>query len=122
MRRAPAVSNSSIYGPNAWLIDEQFQQYSKDPNSADKEWREICEKNGGLKKQAEAAQHAASARDTNVSGPQSKAQGTEGKPTEAKLAARKIVVESGVEAAKGLQEAPSPAGQPARKAPASRPD
>ena len=40
MRRASAVSNSSIFGPNAWLIDEQFQQYSKDPNSVDKEWRE----------------------------------------------------------------------------------
>ncbi|HAT1214501.1 TPA: multifunctional oxoglutarate decarboxylase/oxoglutarate dehydrogenase thiamine pyrophosphate-binding subunit/dihydrolipoyllysine-residue succinyltransferase subunit, partial [Corynebacterium striatum] len=46
MRRIPAVSNSSIFGPNAWLIDEQFQQYSKDPNSVDKEWRDYFEANG----------------------------------------------------------------------------
>lgn len=45
MRRASAVSNSSIFGPNAWLIDEQFQQYSKDPNSVDKEWREYFKAN-----------------------------------------------------------------------------
>ncbi|QCB28191.1 multifunctional oxoglutarate decarboxylase/oxoglutarate dehydrogenase thiamine pyrophosphate-binding subunit/dihydrolipoyllysine-residue succinyltransferase subunit [Corynebacterium endometrii] len=40
------MSKSSIFGPNAWLIDEQFQQYSKDPNSVDPEWREYFEKNG----------------------------------------------------------------------------
>ena len=119
MRRAPAVSNSSIYGPNAWLIDEQFQQYSKDPNSVDKEWREFFEKNGAPKKQAEAAQSASSASVKKDSAPQSKAKATEGKPTEAKQAARKTVVESGAEAAKGVQKAPSPAGPPAKKAPAS---
>src|SRR5699024_752073 len=84
MRREPAVSNSSIYGPNAWLIDEQFQQYSKDPNSVDKEWREFFEKNGAPKKQAEAAQSASSASVKKDSAPQSKAKATEGKPTEAK--------------------------------------
>ncbi|WP_301206083.1 multifunctional oxoglutarate decarboxylase/oxoglutarate dehydrogenase thiamine pyrophosphate-binding subunit/dihydrolipoyllysine-residue succinyltransferase subunit, partial [Corynebacterium stationis] len=113
------MSNSSIYGPNAWLIDEQFQQYSKDPNSVDKEWREFFEKNGAPKKQAEAAQSASSASVKKDSAPQSKAKATEGKPTEAKQAARKTVVESGAEAAKGVQKAPSPAGPPAKKAPAS---
>ena len=48
------MSNSSIYGPNAWLIDEQFQQYSKDPNSVDKEWREYFEANGAPKSDAPA--------------------------------------------------------------------
>lgn len=47
------MSNSSIYGPNAWLIDEQFQQYSKDPNSVDKEWREYFEANGAPKSAAQ---------------------------------------------------------------------
>ena len=46
MRRIPAVSTSNIFGPNAWLIDEQFQQYSKDPSSVDKEWRDYFEANG----------------------------------------------------------------------------
>lgn len=102
------MSNSSIYGPNAWLIDEQFQQYSKDPNSVDKEWREFFEKNGAPKKQAKAAQSASSASVKKDSAPQSKAKATEGKPTEAKQAARKTVVESGAEAAKGVQKAPEP--------------
>ncbi|WP_425429759.1 multifunctional oxoglutarate decarboxylase/oxoglutarate dehydrogenase thiamine pyrophosphate-binding subunit/dihydrolipoyllysine-residue succinyltransferase subunit [Corynebacterium phocae] len=43
------MSNSNIFGPNAWLIDEQFQQYSEDPNSVDKEWREYFEANGAPK-------------------------------------------------------------------------
>ena len=54
MRRKPAVSTSSIFGPNAWLIDEQFQQYSKDPSSVDKEWRDYFEANGAPKAQPEA--------------------------------------------------------------------
>ncbi|QRP99096.1 multifunctional oxoglutarate decarboxylase/oxoglutarate dehydrogenase thiamine pyrophosphate-binding subunit/dihydrolipoyllysine-residue succinyltransferase subunit [Corynebacterium sp. FDAARGOS 1242] len=53
------MSKSSIYGPNAWLIDEQFQQYSKDPNSVDKEWRDYFEANGAPK---QAAQPKASAK------------------------------------------------------------
>ena len=59
MRRIPAVSNSSIFGPNAWLIDEQFQQYSKDPNSVDKEWRDYFEANGAPKNAASAPAAAA---------------------------------------------------------------
>ena len=71
------MSNSSIYGPNAWLIDEQFQQYSKDPNSVDQEWREYFEANGAPKPAAQpkasstqsapsakAAQPAKSAKDS----------------------------------------------------------
>ncbi|MDK8523767.1 multifunctional oxoglutarate decarboxylase/oxoglutarate dehydrogenase thiamine pyrophosphate-binding subunit/dihydrolipoyllysine-residue succinyltransferase subunit [Corynebacterium sp. MSK150] len=54
MRRIPAVSTSNIFGPNAWLIDEQFQQYSKDPNSVDKEWRDYFEANGAPKSEAPA--------------------------------------------------------------------
>src|SRR5699024_10513306 len=119
MRRAPAVSNSSIYGPNAWLIDEQFQQYSKDPNSVDKEWREVFEKNGAPKKQAEAAQSASSASVKKDSAPQSKAKATEGQPTEEKQAARKTVVEAAAGAAEGLPTDPGPAGLPAKRAPAA---
>ena len=54
MRRIPAVSTSNIFGPNAWLIDEQFQQYSKDPSSVDKEWRDYFEANGAPKSEAPA--------------------------------------------------------------------
>src|SRR5699024_9661341 len=119
MRRAPAVSNSSIYGPNAWLIDEQFQQYSKDPNSVDKEWREFFEKNGAPKKQAEAAQSAPKASAKKDSTQQSKAKATEGEPTATKQAARKTVVESSAEESKTIQKAPSPVGPAPKKSPAS---
>ncbi|MDO5032011.1 multifunctional oxoglutarate decarboxylase/oxoglutarate dehydrogenase thiamine pyrophosphate-binding subunit/dihydrolipoyllysine-residue succinyltransferase subunit [Corynebacterium sp.] len=57
------MSNSTIFGPNAWLIDEQFQQYSKDPNSVDKEWREYFEANGAPKTTAStSAQKAPAAK------------------------------------------------------------
>ncbi|MER0007712.1 multifunctional oxoglutarate decarboxylase/oxoglutarate dehydrogenase thiamine pyrophosphate-binding subunit/dihydrolipoyllysine-residue succinyltransferase subunit [Corynebacterium sp. KPL4064] len=58
MRRIPAVSTSNIFGPNAWLIDEQFQQYSKDPSSVDKEWRDYFEANGAPKSKAPAKEAA----------------------------------------------------------------
>ena len=52
------MSTSNIFGPNAWLIDEQFQQYSKDPSSVDKEWREYFEANGAPKSKAPAKEAA----------------------------------------------------------------
>ncbi|GJN42794.1 2-oxoglutarate dehydrogenase E1/E2 component [Corynebacterium ammoniagenes] len=113
------MSNSSIYGPNAWLIDEQFQQYSKDPNSVDKEWREFFEKNGAPKKQAEAAQSAPKASAKKDAPQQSKAKATEGEPTATKQAARKTVVDASAEEAKTIQKAPSPVGPAPKKSPES---
>ena len=52
------MSTSNIFGPNAWLIDEQFQQYSKDPSSVDKEWRDYFEANGAPKSKAPAKEAA----------------------------------------------------------------
>ena len=86
---------------------------------SDKEWREFFEKNGAPKKQAEAAQSASSASVKKDSAPQSKAKATEGKPTATKQAARKTVVESGADAAKGVQKAPSPVGPTGKKTPQS---
>ena len=63
------MSNSSIYGPNAWLIDEQFQQYSKDPNSVDKEWREYFEANGAPKQAAQPKASSAKASSSKASAP-----------------------------------------------------
>ena len=40
------MSSASTFGPNEWLVDEMFQQFQKDPQSVDKEWRELFEKNG----------------------------------------------------------------------------
>ncbi|NII87641.1 2-oxoglutarate dehydrogenase E1 component/2-oxoglutarate decarboxylase [Corynebacterium glutamicum] len=43
------MSSASTFGQNAWLVDEMFQQFQKDPKSVDKEWRELFEAQGGTK-------------------------------------------------------------------------
>ena len=40
------MSSESTFGQNDWLVDEMFQQYKKDPNSVDAEWRDLFEKKG----------------------------------------------------------------------------
>lgn len=89
MRRIPAVSTSNIFGPNAWLIDEQFQQYSKDPSSVDKEWRDYFEANGAPKSKAQAKEAA-----EKPSKPAAKK--TEGTSTARKQEARETNVEKSV--------------------------
>ena len=37
--------SSANFGQNAWLVDQMYQQYSKDPQAVDPEWREFFEKN-----------------------------------------------------------------------------
>lgn len=49
-----------MYGPNAWLIDEMYLQYSNDPKSVDQEWRDYFENNGAPKSGAPAASDDAS--------------------------------------------------------------
>ncbi|QGU01735.1 2-oxoglutarate dehydrogenase E1/E2 component [Corynebacterium kalinowskii] len=40
------MSSASNFGQNQWLVDEMFQQFQKDPQSVDPEWRELFEKQG----------------------------------------------------------------------------
>ncbi|WP_025252506.1 multifunctional oxoglutarate decarboxylase/oxoglutarate dehydrogenase thiamine pyrophosphate-binding subunit/dihydrolipoyllysine-residue succinyltransferase subunit [Corynebacterium vitaeruminis] len=40
------MSSASTFGQNQWLVDEMFQQFQKDPQSVDAEWRELFEKQG----------------------------------------------------------------------------
>lgn len=40
------MSSASTFGQNQWLVDEMFQQFQADPNSVDKEWRELFESQG----------------------------------------------------------------------------
>ncbi|MDU0478324.1 multifunctional oxoglutarate decarboxylase/oxoglutarate dehydrogenase thiamine pyrophosphate-binding subunit/dihydrolipoyllysine-residue succinyltransferase subunit [Staphylococcus chromogenes] len=40
------MSSASNFGQNQWLVDEMFQQFQKDPQSVDQEWRELFEKQG----------------------------------------------------------------------------
>lgn len=83
------MSTSNIFGPNAWLIDEQFQQYSKDPSSVDKEWRDYFEANGAPKSKAPAKEAA-----KKPSKPAAKK--TEGTTTARKQEARETNVEKSV--------------------------
>ncbi|MDK8498524.1 multifunctional oxoglutarate decarboxylase/oxoglutarate dehydrogenase thiamine pyrophosphate-binding subunit/dihydrolipoyllysine-residue succinyltransferase subunit [Corynebacterium accolens] len=103
MRRIPAVSTSSIFGPNAWLIDEQFQQYSKDPSSVDKEWRDYFEANGAPKAQpeAEAPSKASKPQPQKAQAEStSSAKKTEGTTTARKQEARDTNVKESVSKAK----------------------
>lgn len=123
MRRASAVSNSSIFGPpNAWLIDEQFQQYSKDPNSVDKEWREYFKANGAPPQSATQSPAAVkqsegssievkqSARETSTSAAAADAQASTKKaaPAPDKPASKKSAAKKPQSPLERIGEAPEP--------------
>ncbi|MBP3088973.1 multifunctional oxoglutarate decarboxylase/oxoglutarate dehydrogenase thiamine pyrophosphate-binding subunit/dihydrolipoyllysine-residue succinyltransferase subunit [Corynebacterium sp. sy017] len=38
------MSGANTFGQNQWLVDEMFQQFQKDPQSVDPEWRELFAK------------------------------------------------------------------------------
>ena len=97
------MSTSSIFGPNAWLIDEQFQQYSKDPSSVDKEWRDYFEANGAPKAQPEAAAPSQASKPQPKKAQaesKSSAKKTEGTTTARKQEARDTNVKESVSRAK----------------------
>ncbi|WP_271171160.1 2-oxoglutarate dehydrogenase E1 subunit family protein, partial [Microbacterium thalassium] len=37
------VTNESEFGANEWLVEELYEQFTKDPNSVDKAWWPILE-------------------------------------------------------------------------------
>ncbi|MCS4489864.1 multifunctional oxoglutarate decarboxylase/oxoglutarate dehydrogenase thiamine pyrophosphate-binding subunit/dihydrolipoyllysine-residue succinyltransferase subunit [Corynebacterium sp. ES2794-CONJ1] len=45
------MSSASTFGQNQWLVDDMFQQFQHDPESVDKEWRELFTKQGGPRPQ-----------------------------------------------------------------------
>ena len=55
-RRAPAVSTNNPFGLSTWLADELYQEYKKDPQSVDKEWRELFDKHGAPSSIAESSE------------------------------------------------------------------
>ncbi len=48
------MSSASTFGQNQWLVDEMFQQFQNDPQSVDPEWRELFEKHGAPRTEAQA--------------------------------------------------------------------
>ncbi|MGV0325501.1 multifunctional oxoglutarate decarboxylase/oxoglutarate dehydrogenase thiamine pyrophosphate-binding subunit/dihydrolipoyllysine-residue succinyltransferase subunit [Corynebacterium confusum] len=109
------MSKSNIFGPNAWLIDEQFQQYSQDPSSVDKEWREFFEANGAPKKSADAGKSGSPKPQKNK--PAKAAKESEGTTAKTKQNVRETEVSKDV---KNAQKQSAKANTPAKeKAPTS---
>lgn len=40
------MTSANTFGQNEWLVDEMYQQFQKDPQSVDKEWRELFQSKG----------------------------------------------------------------------------
>src|SRR5271157_2685519 len=41
-KRAPtSKSTGGAFGPNAWLVDDMYEQYRSDPSSVSESWREF---------------------------------------------------------------------------------
>ncbi len=39
----PKEPNSDVFGPNAWLVDDMFDEFCRDPSSVSESWREFFE-------------------------------------------------------------------------------
>jgi 2-oxoglutarate decarboxylase len=37
------AANRELFGPNAWLVDDMYEQYRADPDSVSPSWREFFE-------------------------------------------------------------------------------
>ena len=110
------MSSASTFGQNAWLVDEMFQQFKKDPQSVDKEWRELFESQGGP--QAEKATPATPEAKKTAS-PQSS---TSGKSTaKAAPAAKTAPASAPAKAAPVKQNQASKPAKKAKESPLSKP-
>ncbi|QGU04288.1 multifunctional oxoglutarate decarboxylase/oxoglutarate dehydrogenase thiamine pyrophosphate-binding subunit/dihydrolipoyllysine-residue succinyltransferase subunit [Corynebacterium comes] len=108
------MSSASTFGPNEWLVDEMFQQFQKDPQSVDKEWRELFEKDGapvstGTAPKAEQAKPKAETQPEPVSVPSAGPIGSD-KPKK-----RETAVTEQTKAAKATAEKASPAPRAQKK-------
>ncbi|RNE48450.1 multifunctional oxoglutarate decarboxylase/oxoglutarate dehydrogenase thiamine pyrophosphate-binding subunit/dihydrolipoyllysine-residue succinyltransferase subunit [Corynebacterium alimapuense] len=102
------MSSASTFGPNEWLVDEMFQQFQKDPQSVDQEWRELFEKNGAPVASAKATGKPTKAPEKAPAKAQAKAPAPKAKPSADTAAAGST----------GAKDSPATA-QPAVKKPAS---
>ena len=83
MRRALAVSNASTFGQNQWLVDEMFQQFQRDPQSVDPEWRELFETTGTPSKPTTSNTNPFKQQQPPVTPRQAQAQQTANQPSQA---------------------------------------
>src|ERR1700677_937526 len=40
-RLAPGAPSGGAFGPNAWLVDDMYEEYRSDPSSVSESWREF---------------------------------------------------------------------------------
>ena len=59
------MSTNNPFGLSTWLADELYQEYKKDPQSVDKEWRELFDKHGAPSDVAAATDSANAASGSN---------------------------------------------------------
>ena len=106
------MSSESTFGQNDWLVDEMFQQYKKDPNSVDAEWRDLFEKKGVTGGSSPLASGAANSSDTSVHRARTSAQVSQstGAPSQDGRATKvdKAVSEISTPSAKKQPPAPKP--------------
>jgi multifunctional 2-oxoglutarate metabolism enzyme len=40
-RDVPGAPSGGAFGPNAWLVDDMYEEYRSDPSSVSESWREF---------------------------------------------------------------------------------
>ncbi|MGD7002465.1 multifunctional oxoglutarate decarboxylase/oxoglutarate dehydrogenase thiamine pyrophosphate-binding subunit/dihydrolipoyllysine-residue succinyltransferase subunit [Corynebacterium halotolerans] len=109
------MSSASTFGQNQWLVDEMFQQFQKDPQSVDKEWRELFETKGAPQsaQQGKAASTSTSGRPTAAADEGLGVQAEKPEPTKVATKARqagdtvkKAVEENRAKAEKKVAQSP----------------
>ncbi|APT84500.1 alpha-ketoglutarate decarboxylase [Corynebacterium aquilae DSM 44791] len=111
------MSSANQFGQNQWLVDEMFQQFQKDPNSVDQEWRDLFEKQGVMaanaadsspaanSQQAPAAAKPAAGGSSGAKKIRTAGPGTTAETHEAKLAEKKRKEASPLNRTRELPEA-----------------
>ncbi|MDK8794787.1 multifunctional oxoglutarate decarboxylase/oxoglutarate dehydrogenase thiamine pyrophosphate-binding subunit/dihydrolipoyllysine-residue succinyltransferase subunit [Corynebacterium sp. MSK041] len=106
------MSSESTFGQNDWLVDEMFQQYKKDPNSVDAEWRDLFEKKGVTSGSSPLASGAADSTDKTAhrARTEAKVAQTTGAPSQDGRLTKvdKAVAESTAPSARKQPKAPKP--------------
>ncbi|GAA1475554.1 multifunctional oxoglutarate decarboxylase/oxoglutarate dehydrogenase thiamine pyrophosphate-binding subunit/dihydrolipoyllysine-residue succinyltransferase subunit [Corynebacterium felinum] len=82
------MSSASTFGQNQWLVDEMFQQFQKDPQSVDQEWRELFQKGGAPASATTPAPQAKAANEQPAPAPTNGLAGSTGTPNPVAIATK----------------------------------
>ena len=116
------MSSANSFGQNTWLVDDMYQQFKKDPQSVDKEWRELFEKNGAPNTAADSQTSGTPAENPTQPAPKGarEEQKKDAKAPATTAGPRQTTKATGEHVGKAVQEEKAAkAEKPARKAPVS---